>query len=138
MRSRGLRTKAFCLPKVSIVLFMHDVVLFILLQLHLLTAVYSHIRSPSIYVLTASSERDQHVSRGNVPLNTRALQGPGKSWLSFQGQTKMIVIEVNKFFLRFSTLKCTVGSTLLAWHNLLCKKEMKKYAGESFPTKRSL
>lgn len=82
---------------------MYDVVLFILLRLHLFTAVYSHIRSLYIYVLTASSERDQNVSRGKVPLNTQALQGPGKSWLSFQGQTKMIVIEVNKLFLRFTT-----------------------------------
>ncbi|XP_051558841.1 RNA exonuclease 1 homolog [Myxocyprinus asiaticus] len=35
------------------------------------------LKSQSVLPAKDSSERDQHVSRGNVPLNTQALQGPG-------------------------------------------------------------
>ncbi|XP_043096877.1 RNA exonuclease 1 homolog [Puntigrus tetrazona] len=35
------------------------------------------LKNQNILPAKAPSERDQHVSRGNVPLNTQALQGPG-------------------------------------------------------------
>uniref|UniRef100_A0A8C1CT55 RNA exonuclease 1 homolog-like domain-containing protein n=1 Tax=Cyprinus carpio carpio TaxID=630221 RepID=A0A8C1CT55_CYPCA len=51
------------------------------------------LKSQNILPAKAPSERDQHESRGDVPLNTQALQGPGKSWLSFQGQTREHVLS---------------------------------------------
>jgi len=98
MHLRDLKTKTSCLPKVGLVYLYMMCLLFKLLQSLLFTALYTPIRSPSLYVLTAPSDKDQHVSRGNVPLNTRALQGSGKSWLSFHGQSRVFT-SIASFYL---------------------------------------
>lgn len=112
---KRLKNQNILPAKGMFVIFMH-MLLFKLLQPLLFTALYNTpIRSISLYVLTAPSERDQHVSRGNVPLNTQALQGPGKSWLSFQGQTRVLTcVAIIQFFFG-SLLKCTVGCILFSY-----------------------
>ncbi|KAF4118622.1 hypothetical protein G5714_000673 [Onychostoma macrolepis] len=58
------------------------------------------LKNQNILPAKASSERDQHVSRGNVPLNTQALQGPGDLTLYEQLKEHVLsedMLRVNNF-----------------------------------------
>lgn len=50
------------------------------------------LKNQSVLPAKASSEKDQHVSRGNVPLNTRALQGPD-DWTLYKQLKEHILSE---------------------------------------------
>ncbi|XP_016411054.1 RNA exonuclease 1 homolog isoform X1 [Sinocyclocheilus rhinocerous] len=58
------------------------------------------LKNQNILPAKAPSERDQHVSRGNVPLNTQALQGPGDLTLYEQLKEHVLsedMLRVNNF-----------------------------------------
>ncbi|XP_056328974.1 RNA exonuclease 1 homolog [Danio aesculapii] len=58
------------------------------------------LKNQNILPAKAPSERDQHVSRGNVPLNTQALQGPGDLTLFEQLKEHILsedLLQVNNF-----------------------------------------
>ncbi|XP_050979322.1 RNA exonuclease 1 homolog [Labeo rohita] len=58
------------------------------------------LKNQNILPAKAPSERDQHVSRGNVPLNTQALQGPGDLILYEQLKEHVLsedMLRVNNF-----------------------------------------
>ncbi|XP_067298792.1 RNA exonuclease 1 homolog isoform X2 [Pseudorasbora parva] len=58
------------------------------------------LKNQNVLPAKASSERDQHVSRGNVPLNTQALQGPGDLTLYEQLKEHVLsedVLRINNF-----------------------------------------
>nr|XP_055061098.1 RNA exonuclease 1 homolog isoform X1 [Misgurnus anguillicaudatus] len=50
------------------------------------------LKNQSVLPAKASSERDQHVSRGNVPLNTQALQGPD-DWTLYKQLKQHVLSE---------------------------------------------